>query len=345
MQCKTYVKATEETFTHKCLECFGLSVIILVSDIETKFALGGGSIMARNFGHFGHSRKASDLTRKILIASLSSTLFLTGLAVVILASEPEETQARELISTVELESEKFVDVLIPLRDIRQDLKLHRTSFRLERRPTALVPRGSVSSLEQVKGMYSRSLILAGHPLHPDFMTSTKPANHIRDDIPDGYRAVTIRVDRKTSVEGWAWPGARVDVSWITRGRRGATLIPIVQNAEVVSMEGKTEADGSGMPVPSTVTLKVTASDSNKIQLASHTGSINLSLRGSADSGKASHLTIISEGDLDPNRRPAKPNEPDSVGTLIIDGERYKVTERGDIRKMSDEKKGKGQSSK
>ncbi|MCB0310477.1 MAG: hypothetical protein KDD42_04545, partial [Bdellovibrionales bacterium] len=106
-----------------------------------------------------------------------------------------------------------------------------------------------------------------------------------------------------------------------KGRPGVKVI--VQNAKVLSAERQTaEQVKPGAPIPSTVTLLVVAKDAAKIQLASTTGSLSLSLRGDTDNiGTAvDEITIndlldATEGD-DPDSR--------KTGTVLIDGKKFIV---------------------
>lgn len=172
-------------------------------------------------------------------------------------------------------------------------------------------------------MYARSAISKDSPVHQDFITSIRPTNLITANIPEGYRAVTIRVDATSSVEGWARAGANVDVVWAStiRGRQGVTVI--VQNAKVLSAERQVETGTQpGTPVPSTVTLLVTADDAAKIQLATTTGSLSLSLRGDDDTGKGSTGRSITVDDLlGSSQQVVNPTERRD-GTVRIGGEEF-----------------------
>jgi Flp pilus assembly protein CpaB len=193
---------------------------------------------------------------------------------------------------------EMVDVLIPLRKIEVGIGLEPSMFRKEMRPQVGVSGRSVGSFEQIRGKYARALIVPGQPLHEDFLTDVRPGSVITTRIPEGFRAVTIRVDVRSSVEGWTSAGSRVDVHWLTNISGEPAVVTIVENAEVLSAERQTDSAKLAVgTVPSTVTLLVSADDSKRIQLGSNTGSLTLSLRGDFDSGKGSSSASLTRQDL------------------------------------------------
>lgn len=103
-------------------------------------------------------------------------------------------------------------------------------------------------------------------------------------IPEGHRAVTVRVDEVSGVAGFVVPGNRVDVIVTTTipGRDLSVSKIILQNVPVLATGQLTEQkDGKPTPVP-TVTLDLVPDDAEKIALASQKGVINLILRHALD---------------------------------------------------------------
>jgi Flp pilus assembly protein CpaB len=104
--------------------------------------------------------------------------------------------------------------------------------------------------------------------------------------------VTIEVDATAGVEGWATPGAHVDVQVTYRDPEDnidKTRVA-VEDAVVLSYNGRTEkikdpeqGEINRVDPTSTVTLAVTADDSLKLRTAGAIGRISLALRSSNDS--------------------------------------------------------------
>ena len=113
-------------------------------------------------------------------------------------------------------------------------------------------------------------------------------------IPDGMRAVSIRVDDVVAVAGFVGPGTRVDVLLTgdpSRGGRGGESEPltktILENVQVLAAGQKLEPDAQGKPERvNVVTLLCTPEDAAKVTLASSEGRIQLVLRNPGDKTKA-----------------------------------------------------------
>jgi len=263
----------------------------------------------------------------VIVGGVLVALLCVVVAFVLLQQKPAPTT-----QTVVVEKEapvKMVEVLVPTGDIQMGTPLEPAMFRKESRPAIGVDPRSVRDFEQIKGFFSRALIVAGQPLHQDMITSIRPANALTANIPEGYRAVTIRVDQRTSVEGFTQPGAKVDVNWSSTIKGQPAVKVIVQNAKVLSAERKTDSNNmqAGGAVPTTVTLLVTDKDAAKIQLASTTGTLSLSLRGDTDVGKGVSSDKVTINDLLSSGDADNPEER-TEGSVEIGGKRYKVLPGG-----------------
>lgn len=155
----------------------------------------------------------------------------------------------------------------------------------------------ISDPTEFVGGYSTSVIVANTPLVRDSVTRMAPTNVITAKIPEGFRAVSIPVDAESAVEGWARPGAKVDVVWTTDNRGKQIVTTIVENAEVLSAEQSTESSSGpvGKDMPKHITLLVSAKDAQKIQLAKSAGTLSLNLRGDSDSRQTGSDTISLDG--------------------------------------------------
>lgn len=224
----------------------------------------------------------------------------------------------------------MIEVLVPVQSLEPGVKLEPSMFRKESRPKQGLPRRSVRDYEEIRGTFARSLIAADAPLLSDYITTVRPSSVITPEIPDGYRAVTIRVDATSAVEGWARPGARVDVVWTTQNRGKQAVITIVQNAKILSAESLTQSQveqtSKAVPIPSTVTLLVTAQDAKKIQLARTSGALSLTLRGDSDLGKSEMGGTITFDDLLGTTERTIDENPNIQGTIKIGGLEYVLVE-------------------
>lgn len=257
--------------------------------------------MTRHFGGIGPVRH-NDTTRYVVIISAFLLLVCSFVAVVFLTNN--QSSAKEPTTVVIHEPQiEMVEVLVPVQKIDQGATLEASMFRRENRPKVGLSPGVIREFEQIQGTYAAALIVPDQPLHQEYITKVRPVNPITKLLPDGFRAVTIKVDEKTAVEGWVAPGARVDVIWASILNGKTAIQVIVENAVVLSANKVTEAaqaqqqNPAAAAAPNTVTLQVSSEDSKKIQLASISGTLSLSLRGDRDSGKTTAGRPLTLDDL------------------------------------------------
>jgi pilus assembly protein CpaB len=127
-------------------------------------------------------------------------------------------------------------------------------------------------------------------------------------IPEGMRAVAIRSNEIIGVAGFLYPGSKIDLL-MTFTPPGATVPvtqTVLQDVEVLTAGQTIEPDPQGKPQPvNVVTLLLSPTDSQKLQLASQQGNIQFVLRNGADQ-KSAELRPISLSELAIGSKPAPP---------------------------------------
>lgn len=92
------------------------------------------------------------------------------------------------------------------------------------------------------------------------------------------RAISIKVTAETGVGGFVTPGDKVDVI-LTHGKsEDLKTVTIIQNVRVIGVDQEANAEKEKPGVAKTVTLEVTAEDSQKLALAQKAGTLSLVLR-------------------------------------------------------------------
>lgn len=276
--------------------------------------------MSRHFG--GTPARGGDKVKMLVFFFAFAALFMATIIYLAMSSKSEKKEARAVVVQQEPDI-KMVEVLVPIREISAGDALQPAMFRRESRPQISVTKGIIRDFEQLKGHYARSLIVNGQPLHEELITSVRPTTALSASIPAGFRAVTIRVDATSSVEGWARPGSIVDVMWTSRVRGQQTVKTIVENAKVLSAERQISANQApGGAVPSTVTLLVTKEDAQRVQLASSAGALSLVLRGDNDTDGGPGKNAVTLNDL--IGASGNTEVAGADGTLIVGGQKYLV---------------------
>jgi pilus assembly protein CpaB len=119
-------------------------------------------------------------------------------------------------------------------------------------------------------------------------------------IPEGMRAVSVKVDEVIGVAGFVLPGTRVDVlvtlNPSAEPELAATRV-ILQNVQTLAAGQTIQRDQDGTPQTVTViTLLVTPDQAQKLTLASTKGRIQLALRNTLDMEEVD-TTAIRAGNL------------------------------------------------
>ena len=183
-----------------------------------------------------------------------------------------------------------VEILAPDGAVPYGTKLSEASLRSIRWPRSDVPEGAVRRLDEVQEMYAKIDLPAGQPILRANLTPTPPIGGVADLIPANHRATTIEVDATSGVEGWATPGAHVDVlvTYQDSNDNLKKTTIAVEDAVVLSFNGQTKK-GAAPTDPTTrvsstatVTLAVPVMDALKIHQARAMGRISLLLRNTSD---------------------------------------------------------------
>jgi len=107
-------------------------------------------------------------------------------------------------------------------------------------------------------------------------------------IPEGMRAISVRVNEVVGVAGFVVPGTLVDVLVTAKASGGQDEVmtrTVVSKVTVLTAGTKYDQDKSkaGEPIPtSVVTLAVLPEDGERITLAQNEGKITLALRNPLD---------------------------------------------------------------
>lgn len=223
-----------------------------------------------------------------------------------------------------------VDVLVAIQNIDEGTELKNNLFRKESKPAVdFIATGVVGSFDQLTGVYAKTFISAGQPLLSEHLTFRAPVNSVVPQIRVGYRAITIKLDRQTTNEGWARAGVRVDVVLVARSGTTTQATVIAQNLRVLSSGTSVSSEFGGesktiLNGESTVTLEVSTEDQKRLKLASGKGELRVLLRGDDDVVDIQDKTQVTvEGIIVPPNEGLKNGEPDH-GWVIIDGRKYRV---------------------
>jgi pilus assembly protein CpaB len=231
----------------------------------------------------------------------------------------------------------MVDCLVAISKIEPGTPLDPSKFRKETRPIAHGSANLITSFDKLRGAYAASFIAANQYLLADYVTVKAPVNEIQANIPNGYRAVAVAVDDVSNVEGWVRAGAKVDVLLASEVAGKPAITLLVQNAKVLSTgkvsganvsgnprTGMSDSDSSSGANATTITIMVTVEEATKIQLASTTGVMSLSLRGDEDTVESSENVTVTIDSVFGITAPQGTPGPRREGSLVVGGRSYVI---------------------
>jgi pilus assembly protein CpaB len=148
--------------------------------------------------------------------------------------------------------------------------------------------GGFTSVDEVIGRGVTSALLPNEPVTENKLASREGGGGLPPLIPEGMRAISMRVNDIVGVAGFVQPKTRVDVI-VTVSSGGAASEPVsrivLENVEVVAanqyLDTEANREGEARPI-SVVTVLVTPENSEKLALAQAQGTIILALRNPLD---------------------------------------------------------------
>jgi len=179
-----------------------------------------------------------------------------------------------------------VSVAVAARDMNVGTLLATEDIRLVDWPGDAVPVGYSTTIDEVVGRGLMSPVKANEPLLSSKLASPESGGGMSIIIPQGKRAMSVRVDDVVGVAGFVLPGTRVDVVVTmdrAAGQEEAATRLVLQNLEVISAGQSLERNPEGEPqqVP-VVTLLVGPEEAEQLALAHSNGSLQLALRSPLD---------------------------------------------------------------
>jgi pilus assembly protein CpaB len=158
-------------------------------------------------------------------------------------------------------------------------------------PKESTPDGAFDTPEKLAGRVAVVNIAAKEPITESRLAPEGTAAGLSAVIPEGYRAMTVKVDDAAGISGFITPGTLVDVVVVIDPREGAGNQDPV--SKIVLQNIKVLANGQNIDKPKdereaqsvkAVTLQVTPEQAEKLALASSEGRLQLVMRNQIDQG-------------------------------------------------------------
>ena len=178
-------------------------------------------------------------------------------------------------------------VVVAAADLQIGAELRREDLKVIDWPASAAPQGVFTTFDEVIGRGLVLPLIENEPVLPMKLAPKEAGAGLPPVIPQGLRALSVRVNEVIGVAGYVLPGTRVDVLATlnpTEVRTDVMSKVVLNNVQVLAAGTKIEqsADG-GKPMPVTVvTLLVNPLEAERLTLASTEGKIQLALRNPLD---------------------------------------------------------------
>ena len=182
-------------------------------------------------------------------------------------------------------------VVVAASDMDLGTELKREDLKIVAWPTAAAPANAITNPDEIVGRGLILPVIQNEPILAMKLASKEAGAGLPPMIPEGLRALSVRVNEVIGVAGYVLPGTRVDVVATvspTDSRADMTSKVILTNVQVLASGTKIERDterNKPMPV-SVVTLLVDPDEAERLTLASSEGKIQLALRNPLDKTNA-----------------------------------------------------------
>jgi len=177
-------------------------------------------------------------------------------------------------------------VAIAARDMTLGTILSVEDVKLIDWPEEALPPGYVSTAEEIVGRGLITPVRANEVLLETKLAAKDAGGGLAISVPEGMRAVSVRVDEVIGVAGFVLPATRVDVmvTLPPKAPRSETMTQVfLQNLQVLAAGQLVQQDAEGKPViVAVITLLVTPEQGELLVLGATEGKIQLALRNTLD---------------------------------------------------------------
>ncbi|MDP2924622.1 MAG: Flp pilus assembly protein CpaB [Candidatus Omnitrophota bacterium] len=184
---------------------------------------------------------------------------------------------------------EIVDVVVAKDDIARETTI--TADMVKMKPVSvktLLP-GDLTSVESAIGKFAIADILKDQHVNSDSVKPLVSFRYLSELVPQGYRAITIAVDKLSATEGLIKPQDKVDIVGVFSfpaggGMNAPIVITLFQNIKVLAMDKNISpyrVEGRA----NTVTLALKPEDIKMLTYALELGKVRLTLRTPLDTSE------------------------------------------------------------
>ena len=181
-------------------------------------------------------------------------------------------------------------IAVAASDVELGARLTPEMIRMVDWPLSSVPTGAFTDGPKLEGRVVTAAVHRGEPLLESRLAAEGSKGGLSAVMPEGKRAMTVRVNDVIGVAGFALPGTFVDImvntqeEGSTRADRDHAVSKIVlERILVLAVAQESDRDSTKPKVVSAVTLELTPEQAEILDLARSVGTLSLVLRNQTES--------------------------------------------------------------
>jgi pilus assembly protein CpaB len=205
------------------------------------------------------------------------------------------------LSSAQAYTKNLDNAVVAKVDIQLGEKIIPEQLSVVQFPHGSLPDGTFPTVDKLVGRVAVVKIAAREPITDAKLAAEGTSGGLSAVIPEGYRAMNVKVDDVVGISGFIQPGALVDVVVVIDPTGVGSQNPI---SKIVLQNIKVLANGQNIDKPKddreansvkAVTLQVTPDEAEKLALASTEGKLQLVMRNSIDQGDTTTSGVDKRG--------------------------------------------------
>src|SRR5687767_2851573 len=215
-------------------------------------------------------------------------------------------------------------VVVAAGDIELGSRLNAQMLKTIDWPSGSIPPGAVTDLAPLRDRVVKTSVMRGEPILESKLAPVGTKGGLSAVIPEGKRAMTVRVNDVVGVAGFALPGNYVDIVVNTQvdgaGSASKQISKIVlESILVLAVAQEANRDETKPRVVNAVTLELTPEQAEKLDLARSVGTLSLVLRNQIDKDGVETRGIMKPQLLAGDKLQPEPekNTPKPVRRLVV----------------------------
>ena len=220
------------------------------------------------------------MRRPVIFVALAALAAMLASVVVYSALKKREAEVQQAMA-------RTTYIVVAATDLPLGVKIDPGQVKLARWSADAMPEGAFTNPSQVVGSFVKNQFVVNEPIVANkLFLGQKTAGVMPLLIPPGMRAVSVPVDEVSDIAGFVLPHTHVDIlvalTDVATGNKPFSKI-VLQNVEVLAVAQEVEKKKDEPELVKVVTVLVSPQDAERLELATHQGTLRLAMRNYSDS--------------------------------------------------------------